>query len=271
MTKALSPRCPGENLAECVGRLEKLYEEAKRGLVDAGTIALAIGYKSLNGGSRTTIAALSGYGLIEREGDKHKVSDEGFKIIRPLSDDSKRESLQLAAYRPAVFAQIRKQHGDSSEAVLTRMLLHEGFTEEGAPRAARVYKENVAFLEQSGANQDANDEDQSELELPDLTGKAASAPAPETPRSAAALETPKVEILAPSGKWLAQYQIPLGANQAQLTFTGEELVPEDFDALIDYVEIFKKQFLRKQQRATSGPKSSEDPTGYEIFVSDEEV
>jgi len=30
-------------------------------------------------------------------------------------------------------------------------------------------------------------------------------------------------------------------------FTGIKLSPEDFDALAEYVELFKKQFMRKLQ------------------------
>ena len=47
-------------------------------------------------------------------------------------------------------------------------------------------------------------------------------------------------------KVLAQYSIPIGASEATMTFTGEKLSVEDFDALADYVAIFKKQFERKQ-------------------------
>lgn len=46
-------------------------------------------------------------------------------------------------------------------------------------------------------------------------------------------------------KMLAKYSVPLGANEAEIVFTGAELHPEDFDALADYVAIFKKQHERK--------------------------
>ena len=46
---------------------------------------------------------------------------------------------------------------------------------------------------------------------------------------------------------LAQYSIPIGASEATITFTGEKLSEEDFDALADYIAIFKKQFERKQK------------------------
>jgi hypothetical protein len=45
---------------------------------------------------------------------------------------------------------------------------------------------------------------------------------------------------------LARYLIPLGANEATLTITGEcPLSGDDFDALCEYVVMFKKQHGRK--------------------------
>jgi hypothetical protein len=44
---------------------------------------------------------------------------------------------------------------------------------------------------------------------------------------------------------LATYSIPLGSNEVTITFTGKELSVYDFDALADYVTIFRKQFERK--------------------------
>ena len=55
----------------------------------------------------------------------------------------------------------------------------------------------------------------------------------------------------PRGNVLATFKIPLGLNEAELTFTGERLEPEDFDALADYVSIFKKQYERKRRLSQS--------------------
>jgi hypothetical protein len=48
-------------------------------------------------------------------------------------------------------------------------------------------------------------------------------------------------------KKLAEYSIPLGANQATLIFCGEKLSADDFDALVDFVEFSKRQFVRAQK------------------------
>lgn len=51
-------------------------------------------------------------------------------------------------------------------------------------------------------------------------------------------------------RMLAQYSIPLiGSNEATLTFNGEELTADDFDVLVEYVNLFKKAVDRKQREA----------------------
>lgn len=54
---------------------------------------------------------------------------------------------------------------------------------------------------------------------------------------------------------LARYSIPLGGSEATLIFTGSSLLPEDFDALSDYIQLFKKQFERRA-KAPEFPKQA---------------
>ena len=61
----------------------------------------------------------------------------------------------------------------------------------------------------------------------------------------------------PSADVLARYSIPLGENEATLVITGKSLSPEDFTALIEYVELFKKQFERRQPKDTQSGKPKE--------------
>lgn len=231
MSKERSPRFPAESLRESLTRTEALYTAAGRSPVTSEIAAKAIGYGGLSGASKTALAAISYYGLIQREGDKHRISELGLRLIRPLSDGDKLEAASIAALKPPIFAEIEENHSDCTESVLASVLLHQGFTDDGARRAAKVYKENVAFIESLAQAVPRHE------------------PAP----------TPPPEFLPPSappalpagGKVLEQYQIPLGANHAQLIFTGDELVPDDFDALKEYVELFKKQFVRKHSASKS--------------------
>lgn len=46
---------------------------------------------------------------------------------------------------------------------------------------------------------------------------------------------------------LASFKIPLGSSEAELIFTGDRLEEEDFDALKEYVDLFKRQYARKSK------------------------
>src|SRR5262245_55647075 len=141
MKKERSPRFPGESLPESVARVERLYASAGRSLVTSEIAAEGIGYTSLSGASKTALAALAYYGLIQREGDKHRISELGLRLIRPISDKDKLDAARTAILRPPVFAQIDENHAECTEQVLASILLRSGFTDEGARRAAKVYKE----------------------------------------------------------------------------------------------------------------------------------
>lgn len=242
MSNERSPRFPSQTLPEAVINTDKLYSAVGRSSVTALIAAQSIGYQSLNGASRTALAGLTYYGLIQREGDTQRISELGLRLIRPLSHSDRLLAASIASELPTVFAEIAKNHADCTELALTSILLHKGFTDDGARRAARVYKENVAFIKSL---------EQGVEHEPAPTDPPAAEEAASEPRGA----TPRLPVqTASTAKMLAQYQIPLGANQAQLIFTGEELTPEDFDALADYVEIFKKQFVRKQVSQVFGKK-----------------
>jgi hypothetical protein len=232
-----SPRFPSDSLADAISRTQQLYNATGRSPVASEIAATALGYSGLNGASRTTLAALSGYGLIQREGDTHRVSELGLRLIRPLSERDKLAAARTASLKPTVFANIEKNHSDCGEPVLASILLHAGFTDDGARRAAKVYKENVAFLKSLEQAAGGKLDDQPTDSIPEKQPGILS----DSPKDKQA--APPVTI---QGKVLAQYQIPLGANHAQLTFTGEKLLPEDFDALGEYVELFKRQHMRAQ-------------------------
>jgi hypothetical protein len=44
---------------------------------------------------------------------------------------------------------------------------------------------------------------------------------------------------------LTTFKVPFALSEAEIIFTGERIEPEDFDALSEYVGIFKKQYERK--------------------------
>lgn len=249
-TRERSPKFPSLTIPECLLSVEKLYGEAGRSLIDAEIAAKSIGYSGLNGASRTTLAAISGYGLLERHGSKHRISDLALHAIRPLSEEDKRSTLRKIFMTPPIFQKIAQEHPNCSESVLASILVRDGFTDEGAKRAARIFKDNFEFTEFNESFQlsttVSNDYPQSE--------SSEMFPSTNLKPLMSSVETSG----RPRGTVLATFKIPLGLSEAELTFTGERLEPEDFDALTDYVAIFKKQYERKQRLSQPLPILSDE-------------
>ena len=149
-THERSPRFPSETLVDAIGRLEKFMTELGRGIAPAEAAAKAIGFGGLSGASRAALASLSYYGFLDKQGQGYRLSDLALRVIRPLNDSDKLLALREAHLSPKLFSEIEKEHSECSEKALANLLQHKEFTEEGAKRAAWVFKDNVKFLESSG-------------------------------------------------------------------------------------------------------------------------
>jgi hypothetical protein len=247
--KERSPSSPRIPLSDALEITKRLYTKAGRAAIKPENAVQAMGYGGLNGAALATLAALKQYGLLESQrGESVSVSALAVKLIHPLNPSQEAESLRIAALNPKIFNDLYSQgYGDCSEDVLANHLVQSNFTPEGARKAASVYKENEVFakLKEPSINLGVTSEPPSSVreESRPLT---ISIPTSKVRVSDAIDESPQEPLIPKGQKMLAQYSIPLGANQATLVFTGIELTAEDFDALHDYVDLFKKQFMRAQ-------------------------
>jgi hypothetical protein len=245
--KERSPNCPKISLEYALELVKKLYAKAGKAQIRPEVAVGPLGYSGLNGAALGTLGALSQYGLVDRErGQSVAVSPLAVKLIHPLNPEQEATSKREAALNPKVFNQLFTEgYHQCSEDVLANHLVQSEFTHDSAKRIARVYKENAEF-----ANLDSLSSNK------DTESSIVSVEPVEAKSQVAAKESDTISrqqaIAAPiltTKKMLAQYAIPLGSNDAHLTFSGEFLTPEDFDALIEYVELFKKQFERKLKDA----------------------
>jgi len=202
----------------------------------------------------TTLAALNQYGLItaERGGNLH-VSDLAVRLIHPMNDDQAAEARREAALHPKVFLELlEKGFHRCEEKVITSHLVQTEFTPLAAANVAASFKHNVEFAKLGEPGIITADKGQqnppaaSNITPPATTAgqNRANTPPQEKTTDLASAANP----IPDQNRMLAQYTIPLGANQATLVFTGEELTVDDFDALIDFVGFSKKQFERAQKR-----------------------
>lgn len=143
-TRHRSPNYPAAGLGEAVLLLKKFYAQAKRTAVDEVSAALAIGYGSLNGVSRTKLSILKKYGLFQEIDGKFRISDLGLRIVVPSEDDDYVAALREAALAPPLFREIHTSHADASPSILVSHLMREkGFTEDGARAFDASYRETV--------------------------------------------------------------------------------------------------------------------------------
>lgn len=238
-----SIRFPSITLSDALQYGESLYKNAGRTPVDPEVAVKAMGYTSLNGAARTTMSALSSYGVITKAGGNYRISDEFLKFIRPVTEQDKNVAARSMALKPSLFMSIHSAHRECNEHVLASLLIHQGLVEDSAKKAARIYKANSAFAkldeELVPQTNEPFTENKADFEMP-LSGATQE-------RQSADRATAHIPAAIPQQNVLARYSIPLGGNEATLVFTGQTLVPDDFDALAEYVLLFKKQFERRQK------------------------
>jgi hypothetical protein len=214
-----NPRFPSDTLRECVERIEKLFTGLGRGAAPAEALVKAMGYNSLSGASRTTLAALSYYGLLSRESNKYKVSDLALRIIRAVNPTDKVNAIWEACLAPKLFGEIQKDHADCSEAVLIPILIHKGFSQDGANRAARIFKDNLEFAGSLGYPPKENQ-------------------GPETKET----HSPAVNPMSLQAITANELPVPLGDNLvARVPFPMSE---DDFNLLLGTLNLWKKKLIK---------------------------
>jgi hypothetical protein len=246
-----SPRSPNYTLEYALDQVRKLHSQIGKATVKPESAAIALGYKGVNGAALTTFGTLSQYGLIERSKGMVNVTPLAIRLLHPTGDAQLKEARREAALAPKIFKEIHEKLGQCSVEVLTSHLVQNGFTPDRAKRSASVYAANKGFanLTETGTKggQETATERTARIENGDSKEKS----------SEQRQITEKTEGIGV----IAQYSIPLGGNEATLTFKGDCLSVSDFDALIEYVELFKKQFQRKNPAATASPPEMQTEEG----------
>ena len=138
--KRRSPKFPFVSIAELIPHLPALRELKNNNNLNRESAMKVLGFESRSGSAWRTIAALHAYHFVERGEDGIEITSLG----NSLADNPEaHEALQTAALSPLVFRSIWRNARHASEEELTRLLEGRGFTEEGASRAATVYRENA--------------------------------------------------------------------------------------------------------------------------------
>jgi len=224
-----------------------------------------MGYSGLTGSSLTLLAGFSQYGLIDRAKGMLTVTSLSLRILHPTSTDQSLTAIREAALAPKVFEDLYNGYNDCSEDVLVSHLVQNGFNLDRAKRVAKAYTANKTFAKLDSSStpvvqnegRDETPKQQQEQPPPANEPKSTQNP-PFILVDPLSDYTPHAHVAPQGQKMLAQYTIPLGANQATLVFTGQELTPDDFDALVDFVQFSKRQFERAQKAVKAAKAAFKD-------------
>jgi hypothetical protein len=239
-----SPSSPTISLEGAIELVRELYGAIGKGKVVPLKAASALGYAGISGASLTTLAALRSYGLIDREhGEDISVSAAAIKLLHPV-DKSQEEATRVElALKPKVFQELFTAGFSQADSdVIANHLVQKGVIPERARKAAAAYCANYDFANLS------------KIGIFPVDGTAANRQKQEKQSK----DEPDFDKTLGGGV-LAKYSIPLGANEATLVFTGGvELSPDDFDALAEYLALFKKQLERKAKAVQPLPELTEE-------------
>jgi hypothetical protein len=253
--KERSRNYPKMSLVDALELVKKLHSKAGKAKISPEVAVGALGYNGLNGAALGALGTLTQYGLIDRErGKSVSVSALAIKLIHPLNQQQDETCRKVSILMPQVFSELYSGgFHKCDESLIANHLIQNGFTTDAAKKVASVFIENVSVAKLG---------DDSIIESVEL-------PVEEKPSETVSdddskTNTQTIKNLQTKGKSvLATYSVPLGSNEVQIIFTGESLRPDDFDALADYVALFKKQYQRKIE-AEAALEAKDEPEQPEI-------
>lgn len=158
MARIRSPNYPALSLPAAIERIQTLRKAEGKNAMDREAAAKHLGFGSLNGASSTVLSALSKYGLLDRVGEGEvRVSELATRILFADDEQEKRAALMVAAFRPALFAEIREKWPDRppSEESLRSFLMRNGFSEGGAGQVIQFYRETLDIVGRPSPPHDA--------------------------------------------------------------------------------------------------------------------
>lgn len=168
-SKDRSPNYPALSLEAAVGAVHKLYKADGTAPVPMETLAEFAGHKKMSGPARSKLAAIRQYGLIDGAGaGKVKVSERALPLFFHQPNEREyQQTLRDLALTPPLFGQLFSQYTQASENTLRLHLVRDrDFSEEGAKRLARIFKDNIAFarLTSSSYNEHSAEDEEEQPE-----------------------------------------------------------------------------------------------------------
>jgi hypothetical protein len=146
MGKMRSPNYPAVGLSEAIQRVRSLWAKEKRTAVPMEVAATAIGYGGVSGPSRTAVAALKKYGLVDTDARNVSVSALALRILHPSGPEDALTATREAALKPELFGQLYESHRNASDDALRSFLINRlGFSEVGAKQLIKAFRDTISL------------------------------------------------------------------------------------------------------------------------------
>lgn len=244
--KHRSPAYPFIPLKKAVERAQALYEHDKRHPTALHVAAKHWGYAEKSSGGLQTASALKQYGLLEdvgSTGDRRvKLTDLALAILLdevPNSPD-RVAAIKRAALSPKLYAEMFEKWGielPSDESLRTYLKRDKLFNDDAVGSVIKDYKDTIEYskLASSDKLQTENEEPEAVL-LSHLGVKVQGQQQLQTPILTGDVEPVRIALE--------------GGGIGRVIFSGSVATPDDISALIEVLEVQKRQMERKQKRAS---------------------
>jgi hypothetical protein len=144
MANMRSPNYPQLGLSEAITRVRSLWSKEKRTAVPLAVAATAIGYGSVSGPSRSAVAAMKKYGLVDSDDRNLSVSALALRILHPADSEDALQALREAALKPELFAQLYQSHRHASDDALQSFLINKmSFSQRGATQLIKSFRDTI--------------------------------------------------------------------------------------------------------------------------------
>lgn len=154
MTRVRSPNYPKMDLGEAIDRVNKVFAKEHQHSAPKEVVVQHLGYSGLNGASLRALSALEKYGLLDRDGEKYRVSERSLAILHPRDPREKADAMRAAARSPSLFAELLEEFPESmpSDANLRSFLVRRGFATTAIEQAIDGFRRTMELVESSDYN-----------------------------------------------------------------------------------------------------------------------
>lgn len=144
-----SPNFPSFTLERALELAQRVYKAAFESGLDTATVVELMGFKGISGASRTALATLKQFGLLEGRDFDNRITKLASQIFHPLEEAERISAIVEASRRPAIFQGIYEQFKGNlpDDKILTAYLIrNHGFSGGGAAALIKSLRETESFV-----------------------------------------------------------------------------------------------------------------------------